>query len=182
MSSSRTPSVSVIILYPQCQCHYPVPPVSVSLSCTPSVSVIILYPECQCHYPVPPVSVSLSCTPSVSIIILYPKCQCHYPVPPVSVSLSCTPSECYQYRVDGKKNKQINLVTNQARHVSLEERITNLRFAYFGHIIRRQQSLEKDIMVRRIEGTRCRERLAARWLDTIKVTNEKTLVDLSRLA
>ncbi|CAJ0956178.1 unnamed protein product, partial [Ranitomeya imitator] len=94
----------------QCQCHYPVPRVSVSLSCTPSVSVIILYPsvsviilyphvsviilypECQCHYPVPPVSVSLSCTPSVSVIILYPQCQCHYPVPPVSVSLSCTPS------------------------------------------------------------------------------------------
>ncbi|CAJ0915068.1 unnamed protein product [Ranitomeya imitator] len=45
--------VSVIILYPKCQCHYPVPQVSVSLSCTPSVSVIILYPECQCHYPVP---------------------------------------------------------------------------------------------------------------------------------
>ncbi|CAJ0938807.1 unnamed protein product [Ranitomeya imitator] len=74
------------------ECHYPVPRVSVSLSCTPSVSVIILYPECQCHYPVPPVSVSLSCTPSVSVIILYPECQCHYPVPRVSVSLSCTPS------------------------------------------------------------------------------------------
>ncbi|CAJ0926660.1 unnamed protein product [Ranitomeya imitator] len=83
---------NVIILYPKCQCHYPVPQVSVSLSCTPSVSVIILYPKCQCHYPVPQVSVSLSCTPSVSVIILYPKCQCHYPVPQVSVSLSCTPS------------------------------------------------------------------------------------------
>ncbi|CAJ0926663.1 unnamed protein product [Ranitomeya imitator] len=85
-------SVSVIILYPKCQCHYPVPQVSASLSCTPSVSVIILYPkcqchypvpQCQCHYPVPQVSVSLSCTPSVSVIILYPKCQCHYPVPQV---------------------------------------------------------------------------------------------------
>ncbi|CAJ0939337.1 unnamed protein product [Ranitomeya imitator] len=101
LSLSCTPSVSVIILYPECQCHYPVPQcqrhhpvprVSVSLSCTPSVSVIILYPE---------LSVSLSCTPSVSVIILYPECQCHYPVPqcqchyPVprlSVSLSCTPS------------------------------------------------------------------------------------------
>ncbi|CAJ0953346.1 unnamed protein product [Ranitomeya imitator] len=86
VSLSCTPSVSVIILYPECQCHYPVPPVSVSLSCTPSVSVIILYPECQCHYPVPRVSVSLSCTPSVSVIILHPDCQCHYPVPP-SVSV-----------------------------------------------------------------------------------------------
>ncbi|CAJ0948365.1 unnamed protein product, partial [Ranitomeya imitator] len=101
VSLSCTPSVSVIILYPECQCHYPVPRVSVSLSCTPSVSVIILYPsvsviilypECQCHYPVPRVSVSLSCTPSVSVIILYPsvsviilypECQCHYPVPRV---------------------------------------------------------------------------------------------------
>ncbi|CAJ0965427.1 unnamed protein product, partial [Ranitomeya imitator] len=98
---------SVIILYHECQCHYPVP--QVSLSYTPSVSVIILYPKCECHYPVPQVSVSLSCTPSVSVnilypsvsviilypsvsvIILYPKCQCHYPVPQVSVSLSCTP-------------------------------------------------------------------------------------------
>ncbi|CAJ0954397.1 unnamed protein product [Ranitomeya imitator] len=82
----------LIILYPECQCHYPVPRVSVSLSCTPSVSVIILYPECQCHYPVPRVSASLSCTPNVSVIILYPECQCHYPVPRVSVSLSCTSS------------------------------------------------------------------------------------------
>ncbi|CAJ0944121.1 unnamed protein product, partial [Ranitomeya imitator] len=81
VSLSCTQSVSVIILYPQCQRHYPVPPVSVSLSCTPSVSVIILYPECQCHYPVLRVSASLSCTPSVSVIILYPQCQCHYPVP-----------------------------------------------------------------------------------------------------
>ncbi|CAJ0915306.1 unnamed protein product, partial [Ranitomeya imitator] len=99
-------SISVIILYPECQCHYPVPQVSVSLSCAPSVSVIILYPElsvslsctpsvsviilhpkCQCHYPVPRVSVSLSCTPSVSIIILYPECQCHYPVPRVVIIL-----------------------------------------------------------------------------------------------
>ncbi|CAJ0966592.1 unnamed protein product [Ranitomeya imitator] len=65
----------------KCQCHYPVPQVSVSLSCTPSVSAIILYPKCQCHYPVPqvsvplsctPMSVPLSCTPSVSAIILYP--------------------------------------------------------------------------------------------------------------
>ncbi|CAJ0958974.1 unnamed protein product, partial [Ranitomeya imitator] len=91
VSLSCTPSVSVIILYPKYQCHYPVPRVSVSLSCTPSISVIILYPKYQCHYPVPQVSVSLSCTPSVSVIILYPKCQCHYPAPHVSVSLSCTP-------------------------------------------------------------------------------------------
>ncbi|CAJ0966866.1 unnamed protein product [Ranitomeya imitator] len=87
-----TPSVSVIILYPESQCHYHVPRVSASLSCTPSVSVIILYPKCQCHYPVPRVSVSLSCTLSVSVIILYPECQCHYPVPRVSVPLSCTPT------------------------------------------------------------------------------------------
>ncbi|CAJ0938930.1 unnamed protein product [Ranitomeya imitator] len=101
VSLSCTPSVSVIILHPKCQCHYPAPRESVSLSCTPSVSVIILHPECQCHYPAPRVSVSLSCTPSVSVIILYPsvsviilhpKCQCYYPAHRESVSLSCTPS------------------------------------------------------------------------------------------
>ncbi|CAJ0964746.1 unnamed protein product, partial [Ranitomeya imitator] len=73
VSFSCTQSVSVIILYPKCQRHYPVPQVSVSLPCTPSVSVIILYPKCQCHYPVPQVSVPLSCTRSISVTILYPK-------------------------------------------------------------------------------------------------------------
>ncbi|CAJ0966533.1 unnamed protein product [Ranitomeya imitator] len=72
---------NLISFYEECQCHYPVPQVSVSLSCTPSVSAIILYPKCQCHYPVPQVSVPLSCPSSVSAIILYPKCQYHYPVP-----------------------------------------------------------------------------------------------------
>ncbi|CAJ0919433.1 unnamed protein product, partial [Ranitomeya imitator] len=85
VSLSCTPSVSVIILYPECQCHYPVPRVSVSLSCTLSVSVIILYPECQCHYPVPQV-----------VIILYPECQCHYPVPP-SVSVIILYPECERH-------------------------------------------------------------------------------------
>ncbi|CAJ0940103.1 unnamed protein product [Ranitomeya imitator] len=80
-SLSCTLSVSMITLYPKCQCHYPVSRVSVSLSCTPSVSVIILYPE-----------LPLSCTPSVSVIILYPEYQCQYSVPRVSVSLSCSPS------------------------------------------------------------------------------------------
>ncbi|CAJ0965743.1 unnamed protein product [Ranitomeya imitator] len=83
VSLSCIPNVSVIILYPKCQCHYPVPRV---------VSVIILYHKCQCHYPIPRVSVSLSCTPSVSAIILYPKCHCQYPLSRVSGSLSCTPS------------------------------------------------------------------------------------------
>ncbi|CAJ0945458.1 unnamed protein product, partial [Ranitomeya imitator] len=80
VSLSCTPSVSVIILYPECERHYPVSRVSVSLSCTPSVSAIIQYPECQCHYFVPQCQFPLSCTPSVSVIILYPKCQCLYPV------------------------------------------------------------------------------------------------------
>ncbi|CAJ0967435.1 unnamed protein product [Ranitomeya imitator] len=91
-------------LYPQCQCHYPVPRVSVSLSCTPSVSIIILYPSVSVIILSPSVSViilypelSLSCTPSVSAIILYPESQCHYPVPQVSPSLSCTPSVIILY-------------------------------------------------------------------------------------
>ncbi|CAJ0946025.1 unnamed protein product [Ranitomeya imitator] len=78
---SRMRLVKGNIMEKSLKCHYPVPQVSVSLSCTPSVSVIILYPQCQCHYLVPRVSVSSSCTPSVSVIILYPQCQCHYPVP-----------------------------------------------------------------------------------------------------
>ena len=53
-----------------------------------------------------------------------------------------------------------------------------LRFQYFGHLIRRANSLEKTLMVTKIEGKRRRGKQMMKWLDYI--TNSMDL-NLSKL-
>ena len=53
-----------------------------------------------------------------------------------------------------------------------------LKFQYFGHLMRRAHSLEKTLMVEKIEGRRRREQQSMRWLDSITDSMDK---DLSRL-
>ena len=42
-----------------------------------------------------------------------------------------------------------------------------LKLQYFGHLMRRADSLEKTLMLRKIEGRRRRGRQRMRWLDGI---------------
>ena len=49
---------------------------------------------------------------------------------------------------------------------SLEELMLKLKLQYFGHLIRRADSFEKTLMLRKIEG-RSRGRQRMRWLDGI---------------
>ena len=49
---------------------------------------------------------------------------------------------------------------------SLEELILKLELQYFGHLMQRADSLEKPLMLRKIEGRR-RGRQRMRWLDGI---------------
>ena len=50
---------------------------------------------------------------------------------------------------------------------SLEGLMLKLKFQYFGHLIRRADSLEKTLMLGKIEGRRRRGRQRMRWLDGI---------------
>ncbi|XP_064148573.1 interactor protein for cytohesin exchange factors 1 isoform X17 [Loxodonta africana] len=50
---------------------------------------------------------------------------------------------------------------------SLEARMARLHFTYFGHVIKRDQFLEKDIMLGKVEGQRKRVRPSTRWIDTM---------------
>ena len=50
---------------------------------------------------------------------------------------------------------------------SLEGLILKLKFQYFGHLMRRTDSLEKTLMLGKIEGRRRRARQRMRWLDGI---------------
>ena len=50
---------------------------------------------------------------------------------------------------------------------SLEGLILKLKFQYFGHLMRRTDSLEKTLMLGKIEGRRRRGQQRMRWLDGI---------------
>ena len=51
--------------------------------------------------------------------------------------------------------------------ISLEGMILKLKLQYFGHLMRRVDSLEKTLMLGGIGGRRRRERQRMRWLDGI---------------
>ena len=50
---------------------------------------------------------------------------------------------------------------------SSEELMLKLKFQYFGHLMRRADSLEKTLMLGKIEDRRGRGRQKVRWLDGI---------------
>ena len=50
---------------------------------------------------------------------------------------------------------------------SLEGLMLKLKLQYFGHLMRRTDSLEKTLMLEKIEGKRRRGRQRVRWLDGI---------------
>ena len=51
--------------------------------------------------------------------------------------------------------------------ISLEGMMLKLKLQYFGHPMRRADSLEKTLMLGRMGGRRCRGRQRMRWLDGI---------------
>ena len=51
-----------------------------------------------------------------------------------------------------------------------------LKLQYFGHLMRRTDSLEKTLMLGKIEGRRRRARQRRRWLDGITDSMDMSLV------
>ena len=64
---------------------------------------------------------------------------------------------------------------------SLEELMLKLKLQYFGHLMRRADSLEKTLMLGRIEGRRRRGQQRMRWLDGIIDLTDMSMSELQEL-
>ena len=70
---------------------------------------------------------------------------------------------------------------HEIKRMSLEGLMLRLKLQYFGHLMRRAGSLEKTLMLGKIEGRRRRGRQRMRWLEGITDWMDRGLGGLREL-
>ena len=76
--------------------------------------------------------------------------------------------------LDCKEIKPVNPKGDHPEY-SLEGLMLKLKLQYFGHLMRRADSLEKTVMLGKVEGRRRRGQQRTRWLDGITDSMDMSL-------
>ena len=76
--------------------------------------------------------------------------------------------------LDSKRSNQ-SILKEISPGCSLEGLMLKLKLQYFGHLVRRADSLEKSLTLGKIEGRRRRGQQRMRWLDDITNSMDMSL-------
>ena len=88
---------------------------------------------------------------------------------------------CWRRYVRVPRRSNQSILKEISPGYSLEGLIVKLKLQYFGHLMRRVDSLEKTLMLGGIGGRRRRRRQRMRWLDGITDLMEVSLSELRKL-
>ena len=82
--------------------------------------------------------------------------------------------ETFESPLNCKEIQPVHLKEISSKY-SLEGLMLKLKLQYFGHLMQRADSLEKTLMLGKIEGRRRRGRRRMRWLDGITYSMNMSL-------